>query len=149
MKPYLFPLVIGILLLPASMQAQPYEHAGGVRAGYTSGLNYKGFFLHSMNAIEVDVGYNRYGLNISGLFEFHLEPFRSSQWLAYFGGGIFGGEWEEELSLGLKAVGGIEYTLRKTPLNFGFDWRPMVNVYRSFGYDFLDFGLTVRYRFGH
>jgi len=139
--------VWGILLLTASIEAQPYEHAGGVRAGYTSGLTYKGFFLHRMNAIELNLGYNRHGLNISGLFIVHTEPFRSKRWLPYFGGGLFGGKWEDEFSLGLVAVGGIEYTLPKTPLNFGFDWRPMLNTYRTFGYDFLDFGLTIRYRF--
>ena len=139
--------VIGFLLLAGTIQAQPYEHAGGVRAGYTSSLSYKGFFLHRMNAIEIGVGYNRHGLKISALYEVHVEPFSSSRWLAYFGGGIFGGEWEQELSLGIMAVGGIEYTLRKTPLNFGIDWRPMINAYRVFGYDLLDFGLTIRYRF--
>jgi hypothetical protein len=140
-------IIIAFLGLTATLSAQPYEHSAGVRAGYTSGLTYKGFFLHTMNAVEIGVGYNRHGINISGLYLFHNELFRSKQWLAYFGGGIFGGEWEEELSLGLTAVGGVEYTLRKTPLNFGVDWRPMMNVYRTFGYDLLDFGVTIRYRF--
>jgi len=141
------PILIGILLLSATGLAQPYEHAGGVRAGYTSGLSYKGFFLHSMNAMELDLGYNRHGLSIAGQYEIHMEPFRSSRWLPYFGGGVFGGEWDEDFSMGLVAVGGIEYTLRKTPLNFGLDWRPMLNAYKNFGYDLLDFGLTIRYRF--
>ena len=140
-------IIFGILLLPLGLQAQPYEHAAGVRAGYTSSINYKGFFLHSMNAIEAGVGYNKHGLNISALFQIHKELFGDDQFLAYFGGGLFGGQWDDEFSIGLAAVGGIEYTLRKTPLNFGLDWRPMMNVYRNFGYDFLDFGLTVRYRF--
>jgi hypothetical protein len=140
-------IIIGILLLPITLWAQPYEHSAGVRAGYTSGLNYKGFFLYSMNAIEISLGYNRHGLNISGMFEVHKELFGKDRWFAYFGGGLFGGQWDEELSMGLAAVGGLEYSLRKTPLNFGLDWRPMLNVYRSFGYDLLDFGLTIRYRF--
>lgn len=140
-------IIIGILLLPFSIRAQPYQHAAGVRAGYTSGLSYKGFFLHRMNAIEAGVGYNRHGLNISALFLVHRELFGNDQWLAYFGGGLFGGEWDEEFSMGITAVGGLEYTLRKTPLNFGLDWRPMMNAYSIFAYDFLDFGLTVRYRF--
>lgn len=148
MKLHNIPVLIGLFLLPATLLAQqPYEHAAGVRAGYSSSLNYKGFFLHSMNAIEIDAGYNRNGLNISALYLIHRNPFRSSRWLAYFGGGLRGGKWEQEFSLGLTAVGGIEYTIRKTPLNFGFDWRPMINVFRTFDYDLLDFGLTIRYRF--
>lgn len=147
MKLHSFPILIGILLLSATCQAQTYDHAGGVRAGYTSGLSYKGFFLHSMNAMELDLGYNRHGLSIAGLYEIHIDPFRSKRWLAYFGGGVFGGKWDEDFSMGLVAVVGIEYTLRKTPLNFGLDWRPMLNAYKNFGYDLLDFGLTIRYRF--
>lgn len=148
MKLKVFSILAGILLLSGTALAQPYEHSGGIRAGYTYGLSYKGFFLHSMNALEVNLAYNRHGLNISGLYEIHMEPFRkNSQWLAYFGGGVFGGQWDEDFSMGLMAVGGIEYTLRKTPLNFGLDWRPMLNAYKNFGYDLLDFGLTIRYRF--
>jgi len=140
-------VILGILVLATTMSAQPYEHSAGIRAGYTSGIYYKGFFLHRMNAIEVGVGYNQHGINISGLFLVHKELFGDEQWLAYFGGGLYGGEWDEEFSIGITAVGGVEYTLRKTPLNFGLDWRPMLNAYRTFGYDLLDFGLTVRYRF--
>jgi hypothetical protein len=58
-----------------------------------------------------------------------------------------GGKWEEELSAGVAAIGGMEYTLRGLPLNFGVDWRPMANLYRETAYDLLDFGLTIRYRF--
>ena len=138
---------MAIILLPIQLVAQPYEHAGGVRAGYSSGLTYKGFFLHRMTAVEIDGLYNQHGLNLSAMYLMHLEPFRKSRWLFYFGGGLFGGNWEQELSLGICAIGGIEYILRDLPLNFGLDWKPMLNVYRTFAYDFLDFGVTIRYRF--
>lgn len=141
------PLLVVLLLLPLHLAAQPYEHAAGIRAGYSSGLTYKGFFLHSMNGVELDVTYNQHGLNISGLYVIHAEPFRNSRWLIYFGGGAFGGTWDDELSLGLVAMGGIEYTLRDLPLNFGLDWKPMMNLYRTFHYDLLDFALVIRYRF--
>lgn len=139
--------ILIFLFLPLGLMAQPYQHSAGVRAGYTSGLSYKGFFLHSMNAIELNVGYNRHGLNISGLFDYHMELFGDEQWHAYFGGGPFAGEWDEEFSLGIVAVAGVEYQLRKTPLIFGLDWRPMLNAYRNFDYDLVDFGLNIRYRF--
>ena len=138
---------MAFFLLPFQLMAQPYEHAGGVRAGYSSGLTYKGFFLHRKTAVEIDALYNQHGLNISALYLLHLELSRNSRWLVYFGGGVFGGGWEQELSVGLCAIGGIEYTLRDLPLNFGLDWKPLLNVYRTFAYDFLDFGVTIRYRF--
>lgn len=140
-------LILFILLLPVTLRAQPYEHAAGIRAGYTSSINYKYFFIYRLNAIEADVGYNNHGLHISGLFEHHWELFGSDLWFAYLGGGMFVGMWDEQFSMGIAGVAGVEYALRKTPLNFGFDWRPMLNAYEGFDNDFLDFGLTVRYRF--
>jgi hypothetical protein len=140
-------LLLAVICIPAALSAQPYEHAGGIRAGYSSGLSYKGFFLHRMSAIEIDALYNQHGLNLAGMFVMHVEPFRNSRWLLYFGGGLFGGNWDQELSAGVAAIGGMEYTLRDLPLNIGLDWRPMGNLYKEGSYDLLDFGLTIRYRF--
>lgn len=141
--------IIFILLFIASanLVAQPYEHSLGIRAGYSSGISYKGFLRHQMAAIEGDVLYNRHGFRLSLLYEYHLEPFQSKRWLAYFGGGAFGGNREGEFSTGLSVVTGIEYTVRDLPLNFSVDWRPMMNLYRLFDVDFLDFGVSIRYRF--
>lgn len=131
----------------ATAGAQVYENAAGIRAGYSSGMSYKRFFLHSANAIEADVYYNNHGLHLSGQFLTHLEADRKSRWLIYGGGGPFGGQWDEDLSLGICGVIGVEYLIRDLPLNVGVDWRPMLNLYRHFDYDLLDFGLTIRYRF--
>jgi hypothetical protein len=130
------------------LTAQPYMHSVGIRAGYSSGISYKGFMLHKMSAFEVDFLYNRHGFNLGALYEYHLEPFKSSRTFVYLGGGAFGGDWEEEFSIGIAAVAGIEYTLRDLPLNFGLDWKPMLNIYAVFEPDLLDFGISVRYRFG-
>ena len=132
----------------AGLKAQPYMHSVGIRAGYSSGITYKGFRLHRMGAIEGDILYNRHGFNLSALYEQHWEPFRDEKLLVYLGGGAFGGDWDEEFSLGVLAVAGIEYTFRDQPINIGLDWRPMLNVYHVFAPDFLDFGLCLRYRFG-
>ena len=139
-----------ILLIPwqKELKAQPYKHSVGIRAGYSSGISYKGFRLHRMSAFEVDFLYNKHGLNLGALYEYHLEPFRkSTRTFIYLGGGAFGGQWDEEFSLGVAAVAGIEYTLRDLPLNFSLDWKPMLNIYAVFEPDWLDFGLSIRYRF--
>lgn len=130
------------------VKAQPYNHAVGIRAGYSSGITYKGFRLHEMWAIEADLLYNRHGFNLNALYEHHLEPFHNKRTFIYLGGGIFGGDWEQEFSAGIAAVAGIEYTLRDLPLNFSLDWKPMLNVYAVFEPDFLDFGFSIRYRIG-
>lgn len=135
------------LSLSVGLKGQPYEHSGGVRAGTSSGITYKGFFRHQMAALEAGAMYNRHGLNLFVLYEHHMELFRSKRWLAYMGGGAFGGKWEEEISLGLAAVGGIEFVVRDLPLNFSVDWKPMINIFRIYELDFLDFGVSIRYRF--
>lgn len=142
-----FLIVIWILLISSSMSGQPYEHSLGIRAGYSSGITYKGFLRHQMAAIEADILYNRHGFNITGLYEFHLEPLQNKRWLIYFGGGAFGGNWAGEFSTGLTAVSGIEYNVRDLPLNFSLDWKPMMNVYQLFEIDMLDFGVSIRYHF--
>lgn len=140
-------IFIFILLLSTTVAGQPYEHSLGVRAGYSSGITYKGFFRHQMAAIEADILYNRHGFNVSGLYEHHIEPFQNRRWLVYLGGGAFGGNWEEELSVGLAIVAGIEYNVRDLPLNFSLDWKPMMNIYQLFEIDLLDFGVSIRYHF--
>lgn len=142
-------LIILILVWGSTLciSAQPYEHSVGIRAGYSSGISYKGFFRYKMAAIEASMLYNRHGFNLNALYEYHLEPFRNKRLLVYLGGGAFGGGWENELSLGIAGIAGIEYTVRDLPLNFSLDWKPMLNLYRSFEYDLLDIGISVRYRF--
>lgn len=130
------------------LQAQPYMHSAGVRAGYSSGISYKGFRLHRMSGFEGDILYNRHGFNVTVLYEYHIEPFKkNTRTFIYLGGGVFGGDWDDEFSMGVAAVAGIEYTLRDLPLNFSLDWKPMLNVYAIFEPDWLDFGLSIRYRF--
>jgi len=132
----------------SELLAQPYMHSAGIRAGYSSGISYKGFRLHRMSGYEADILYNRHGFNITALYEYHLEPFKkNTRTFIYLGGGAFGGNWDEAFSMGVAAVAGIEYTLRDLPLNFSLDWKPMLNIYAVFEPDWLDFGLSIRYRF--
>lgn len=147
MKPLHIVLILLMVTLPMGLSAQPYEHAGGVRAGYSSGITYKGFFRYQMSAIEADILYNQHGFNLTGMYLYHTEPFRNERWLLYVGGGAFGGDWDEAFSIGLTAAIGMEYVVRDLPLNFSLDWKPMANLYREMEADFLDFGFSIRYRF--
>jgi hypothetical protein len=142
-------LVIWLLLVnvPVFLMGQPYEHAAGVRAGYSSGFTYKGFLRYRMSALRLDGLYNPHGLHICLQYLYHAEPFRNSRWLVFAGGGAFSGRWEGSFSAGLSVTGGIEYVMRDLPLNFGLDWKPMLNIYRDYGIDLLDFGISIRYRF--
>lgn len=131
----------------AELDAQPYRHAIGIRAGYSSGITYKGFFRYQMSAVEADILYNQHGFNLTGMYLYHIEPFRNDRWLLYVGGGAFGGDWDGAFSIGLTAAFGMEYVVRDLPLNFSLDWKPMANLFRETEADFLDFGFSIRYRF--
>ena len=141
-----------VSLYQSELIAQPYMHSAGIRAGYSSGLSYKGFLLHRMSAFEVDFMYNKYGYSLTALYEYHLEPFqKNSRTFIYLGGGPVGGDWDKEFFIGLAAVCGIEYTLRDVPLNFSLDWKPMLNILEvteTDWYIWYDFGISIRYRFG-
>ena len=129
------------------LSAQPYEHSVGVRAGYSSGIVYKAFFRHRSTAIEGGLLYNRHGFNLSALVEYHPEVFRNKRIQVYVGGGVFGGEWDDEFSVGIAGIVGIEYILRDFPLSFSADWKPMLNIFKDFEPDWLDFGVSIRYHF--
>jgi len=94
---YLILLVMMLSLTPGLnlLKAQPYMHAAGIRAGYSSGITYKGFRLHRKTAFELDILYNRNGFNLAALYEYHLEPFQSKRTFVYLGGGVFGGDWKK------------------------------------------------------
>ena len=141
-----------VTLHQGELTAQPYKHSGGIRAGYSSGLSYKGFLLHRMSAFQVDFLYNKHGFNLGALYEYHLEPFqKNSRTFIYLGGGVLGGDWDDAFFIGLAAVSGIEYTIRDIPLNFSLDWKPTINLFavsEPDSYNWYDFGLSIRYRFG-
>lgn len=147
MKTFRITGLLAIVLVSTALSGQAYEHSLGVRAGYSSGITYKGFLRHRMAAIEGEVLYNRHGFNLSALYEHHLEPFRNKQWMLYAGGGAFGGDWGGEFSVGVAGIAGVEFMVRDLPLNFSLDWKPMVNLFRLFEADLLDFGVSIRYRF--
>jgi hypothetical protein len=128
------------------LNAQEYTHSAGVRAGFSSGIVYKGFFERN-SAVAIEGLYNRNGLNITALYQYHIAPFKNDRALFYFGGGPFAGQWGEEFSLGVAGVAGFEYILRDIPLVFSVDWKPLFNIIMQTDYEFVDFGVSIRYHF--
>ena len=136
-----------LLIAQLSLTAQPYEHAAGVRAGFSSGITCKTFLRYSMSAFQLDGYYHTHGLYLGVQYLYHLEPFRTSRWLIFAGGGPFSGQWDDAVAAGVSVTTGIEYNMRDLPLNFGIDWKPMLNLYRNSDTALLDFGVSIRYRF--
>jgi len=145
-KIILIGLIVSFFFFSDALNGQGYNHSAGIRAGFSSGIVYKGF-IRNNHAGAVEALYNRNGINISVLYQVHTAPFYNKRWLIYFGGGAFSGKWEELFSLGIIATTGIEYIMRDLPLVFSLDWKPMFNIIRITGFEVLDFGLSIRYRF--
>ena len=142
----IFALILLFFSSADKLDAQEYTHSAGIRAGFSSGIVYKGFFDRN-SAIAIEGLYNRNGLNVTGLYQYHIAPFKNDRALFYFGGGPFAGQWGDEFSLGVAGVAGFEYILRDIPLVFSVDWKPLFNIIMQTDYEFVDFGLAIRYYF--
>ena len=143
--------ILFIVLTAASLQAQPYENAAGIRAGYSSGLNFKHITDDNL-VIEGDGLYNRHGFQFTGVLAYQFSPYDKKRLYYYVGGGVFGGNWIEdvfvgakEASVGAALVVGSEYVFREIPLTIGLEWKPMVSIFKTFHYAIPDIGLTVRF----
>lgn len=137
-------LILVLIVFPISLSAQPYENAAGIRAGYSSGLNFKHITNDNL-VIEGDGLYNRHGFQFFGVLAYQFSPYDRERLFYYAGGGIFGGNWEEEASVGAALLVGSEYVFRDVPLTIGLEWKPMMNVFKTFGHAIPDIGLTVRF----
>jgi hypothetical protein len=145
-KTLIFVITFFVFIATEKLYSQEYTHSAGVRAGFSSGIVYKGFFDRNA-AAGIEALYNRNGLNVSLLYEYHIAPFKNNRSLFYFGGGLFAGKWVDEFSLGVAGVVGFEYILRDIPLIFSADWKPLFNIIMQTDYELIDFGISIRYRF--
>lgn len=46
---------------------------------------------------------------------------------------------------GLRPQAGLDYKLESTPINFSFDWRPIIGLNQGGGFNGARFGLSARY----
>lgn len=127
----LFFLVTGSL---SYCVAQNYDVSIGGRVGLPIGVTYKQFFTRN-TAFEIIAGVNRgpYG---AVLIEQHGELFERPLQFLYGGGGHVGMA-DEELSIGVDGILGLEFTFDNSPFNFGFDVKP------TYAYRFGRFGLFM------
>ena len=123
--------------------AQPYEHAIGIKAGYSSGIMYK-MYADRNGVLSGQALYNRHGFQFTALYDYQYTPYARKRLYYYAGGGVYAGDWEDEFALGIALSLGGEFVFRKAPLIAGLEWKPMVNLYKSIGYAVPDFALTVK-----
>ena len=152
-------IFISLLFLSVSgygLYAQNYKFAAGVRAGLPLGVSLK-YFASEQTAFEFMAGTRWKGITLIGLYEHHKPTniYPGLKW--YFGGGpeigIYGqtSPWviepENKLIIGIVGVIGTEYSFDDIPLNISFDWAPLFNMFGYTGFDYLQFGVSVRYIF--
>ncbi len=164
MKQFLFIL---LLSLPAQIiLAQDFRQAVGIRAGWSSGFEYR-VYTDDLNSYRLLLSTRNRGMQFHALKEFHrYDLFEFSDQLVFiFGAGLHAGyeRWDVHhynykysyyhtrtaFIAGLDGLAGLEYTFYKAPVSLGIEVKPFFDF---FGRDFFklglfDFGFTAKYLF--
>ena len=147
-------ILIAALTISASLFAQDYEKAIGIRFGGNASLNYKKF-ISSSNAVQVDLGLNNLlgdggmSLLVSGTYLWHWDT--QVQGLSLYAGpgasvGLRLGE-ASGLALSIDGLAGIEYKIASLPIALSLDYRPQINLIPGFGFYAMGIALGVKYTF--
>jgi hypothetical protein len=92
-------------------------------------------------------------INIGADVQYHV-PIASApglQW--YAGAGLLVSFYKSYFGygggtgFGLRPQAGLDYKLESAPINFSFDWRPIVGLNQGGGFNAARFGLAARYVF--
>jgi len=160
MKKYLSGFMIALFLMMAGHSVYAQKAAGG--SDYTNalglgidfgdgqtlvGISGKDFFTaNHVGEADVLCG-DRYTI-IQALYEYHkqIENAEGLKWYAGIGPGFGLGKGYSTFLI--RPIGGLDYKLRNVPLNFSFDWRPILQFDKGDS-DFAAarFGLGFRFAF--
>ena len=146
--------IIAVSGMFATLSAQDYKDAFGLRLGYDSGLTLKHFISHA-NALEGILSFSPNYFQLTGLYEYQ-QPFQNAPGLDWFVGlgAHLGGVHEKHYKgdgrflAGIDLIGGLEYTFPAAPFNVSLDWKPTFNISNSYNdYWFAGLALSLRYTF--
>jgi hypothetical protein len=137
------------------LYAEPYKKAIGVKM-FPGALSYK-TFTQQNKAIEA-IGYVTLdGLSLAVLKEFYAPINDVDQLTWYYGFGGHLGIWSEEfkrtnlgtsnsnIAVGFDGVIGLDYKIKKSPLNISLDWQPSFSIIKA--YFSNAGGIGIRYTF--
>jgi hypothetical protein len=156
MKTKFFLVIMTVFLFSTRVQSQDYTTSLGIRGGFPYGLTFK-HFVNEDGAIELILSTLFRGVELTALYEQHMQTKEVPQLNLYFGGGVHAGyddysRWSADYSLGpvvgVDAIGGLEYTFDDLPLNVSLDLMPSLNMLGHFGFR-INGGISVRYIFGY
>jgi hypothetical protein len=142
------------LLFSLCSTAQQYDQAFGVRVGLSQGLTYKQFTNRDF-AFEAMALIKNQAYNLTALVEKHndLLDTRGLFWYYGVGGHVDialpsdGHETGKSVAfyLGIDAILGFEYNLRRLPFSLSMDWKPTMRVQQASGNFKNEGALSVRY----
>ncbi len=158
--------ILVILLLPATLFAQTFNKAIGIRGGLSSGIEYR-IYTNDANSYKFLLATRDDGIQLHAFKEFHqFDMFSFSEQLTFFYGvGVhFGYEqwdkqyvqnntsWYEErtaLLAGLDGLAGVEYLFYEVPLSIGLEAKPYFDVLgrEMFNIELFDVAFTLKYHF--
>lgn len=159
-------LILSIILLSFSAQAQNYNTAIGVRlGGLTSGVTIK-HFVASRTALEGIVSFGQKSFLVTGLYEKHrsFDNAAGLTWLygvgAHVGFFNYGGgyyyiknnrayvinEGDRRTVVGADFILGLDYKFPNVPFNVGLDMKPFVDFFDG-PKGFFDGAVSLRFTF--
>jgi len=158
-------LASALLIFSQFVMAQGFNKSVGLRAGLTSGFEYR-YYFDDANSFKILLGTNN-GLRLHAFKEVHrydLFVF-TDQLNLFYGAGIHGGyeswdeyyvnnnfRWQENRTafvMGIDALGGLEYMFYEVPLSLGVELKPYIDIFgrHMFHLEPFDFAFTVKYLF--
>ena len=160
-------ILVFIFLIATNLTfAQGFSRALGIRAGYTSGFEYR-FYTNDLNSYKFLLGTRDHGVQLHALKEFHkydLFDF-AYQIVFYYGFGVHGGyeSWDvnyyrnqehiydtrASVIAGLDGLAGLEYVFDAVPISAGLEVKPYFDLLGREIFDLqpFDFAFTIKYLF--
>jgi hypothetical protein len=142
----------------ATVSAQSYDQATGLRGGITNGITYK-HFLGEQDAVELIAGLQDNGLRVTGLYERHVPALDMAGFYWYYGAGGHLGFYDNNYNppyrdndrdggtaIGVDGIAGLEYRIADIPIVISADVKPFIEVTEPDLY-LWDTGLSLRYTF--
>lgn len=142
-------LILSALLPAASLKAQDYRFALGVRLSNSSPtLNNSvsgKYFITDKSAVEGLVSFgSRFGMG--ALLEIH-KPLNVQGLRWFYGAGAYLGFEDGDTYLGPTGAIGLDYKFANAPINLSLDWKPELDIMPDINFVPDAFGLTVRFTF--
>ncbi|MEI6091578.1 MAG: hypothetical protein WCR42_14075 [bacterium] len=134
-----------ITIISIGANAQDFKSAIGIRGGWYNALTYQHFMTRT-TAFEGLVAAHGGGFSITGLYEIYHPAFDIKGMKWFYGIGAHAGNYYyDELSIGVDAIIGLEYTFKELPINVSADYKPAWNLTGYTGW-WNDYGaLSIRY----